>query len=628
MLVRFWGTRGSIPTPGPSTVRYGGNTSCIEVRSRQSLVIFDCGTGARALGTSLAAEGGRFSAHLFLSHVHWDHIQGFPFFLPAFLPNAELKVYGAAGMEVGLEESLSGQMQYTYFPVRLGDLSSQITFHEVGEESFQASEFAVDTKYLNHTCPAVGYRLSIGGSSVAYLSDHEPFWPHDAAGSPEDVLLHPADRRHVAFAEGADLLIHDAQYTSEEYPARRGWGHSTIEYVVDVALAARVKRLALFHHDPARTDAAIDELVARAQRRVLAQRGNLEVVGAAEGSAIEIREQEALKPALKPLAVAHSKPPARILLLGSAERRMQLREALAPDGYRLNEADLTGQEDDWGVLNPDLIVVAAPADESPVAILRAVNAVAPKPPVVAILEAVQDQLTLRHVGELAADVIQVPFGAPNLRARVRACLARTDHSGGETRLASAPSPERLDVLAVLPPGELAAMLDEGTVCGFRPGEVLFHQGELPQGVYFIRRGTARVVVETPDGRQVTVGQAGPGETIGEMSALDGSPRSATVVATEPVEASYVTRETFRETIRKNPDTSLRLLQLLVRRLRAVDMRMAGLEPTTSLAASPDAETLEQKIQQLQLHLDNMGLTREHLEWYADRSTAPTSAGSP
>lgn len=167
------------------------------------------------------------------------------------------------------------------------------------------------------------------------------------------------------------------------------------------------------------------------------------------------------------------------------------------------------------------------------------------------------------------------------------------------------------------------MLDEGTVCGFRPGEVLFHQGELPQGVYFIRRGMARVVVETPDGRAVTVGHAGPGETIGEMSALDGSPRSATVVATEPVEASYVTRETFRETIRRNPDATLRLLQLLVRRLRAVDMRMAGIEPPTALPSGSDGESLEQKIRQLQLQLDQLGLTRENLEWYAEHSGTPS-----
>ena len=263
-----------MPTPGPGTVRYGGNTSCIEVRSSRSLAIFDCGTGARGLGASLAAEGGGLKAYLFLSHVHWDHIQGFPFFLPAFLPNAELEVYGAAGMESGLEESLSGQMQYTYFPVRLGDLRSRMSFHEVGEDAFRAGDFSVHTAYLNHTCPTVGYRIELGGASVAYLSDHEPYWPHDPARGVDGLLHHPADRRHVAFAEGADLLIHDAQYLAEEYPARRGWGHSTVEYVVDVAAAAKVKRLALFHHEPVHDDKQLSRLVAETRRLEQITRGS------------------------------------------------------------------------------------------------------------------------------------------------------------------------------------------------------------------------------------------------------------------------------------------------------------------------------------------------------------------
>ncbi|HEY3115796.1 MAG TPA: MBL fold metallo-hydrolase, partial [Chloroflexota bacterium] len=260
MQVRFWGVRGSIPTPGPGTVRYGGNTSCVEVRSGDTLGIIDCGSGARGLGAALAAEGGHVKAHLFISHFHWDHIHGFPFFLPAFLPTAELEVFGAAGMEQGLEEALAGQMQYTYFPVRLGELSSHISFHEVGEDTFQAGAFTVWTQHMNHTAPTIGYRLTGKGATVAYLSDHEPWWPHDPAQNLGNLLIHPADRRHVDFASGADLLIHDSQYTAEEYPARRGWGHSTIEYVVDVAIAAGAKRLAIFHHDPTRDDKALDAL--------------------------------------------------------------------------------------------------------------------------------------------------------------------------------------------------------------------------------------------------------------------------------------------------------------------------------------------------------------------------------
>lgn len=618
MLVRFWGTRGSLPTPGPGTVRYGGNTSCIEVRSGQSVAIFDCGTGARGLGASLAAESTGLTAHLFLSHVHWDHIQGFPFFLPVFLPTADLEVYGAPGMEVGLEESLSGQMQYTYFPVRLDDLSSHMSFYEVGEDSFRAGEFDVATQYLNHTCPAVGYRLMVGGASVAYLSDHEPFWPHDTAGRPEDLLHHPANRRHARFAEGADLLIHDAQYLSEEYPARRGWGHSTIDYAVDVAISAGVRRLALFHHDPMRDDAAMDRLLARARERALALGSDLEVLAAAEGGEIEIEEPGSREGSLQPLIIGSRAAPARILLLGTEERRRQLREALSPDAYRLNEGDLSDGEQDWGALDPDLVVVATPAGEPIEDLLSSVAKVLGGTPLVAVLEEVVDQATLRRIGEVAADVIGVPFGGPNLRARVRACLARRQRSARVNLVSHASAGEEFAVTDVLPPAEVAAMIRAGTTCGFRPGEVLFEQGEVAAGVYFMRRGIVKVVVATPDGREVTVGYAGPGETIGEMSALDGSPRSATVVAMEPVEATYVSRDGFRETISQTPETAMRLLQLLVRRLRSVDQMMANVGATQGPAADQPqgSNGLDDRLLQLQKRIDQLGLTRDNLDWYA------------
>lgn len=384
-------------------------------------------------------------------------------------------------MESGLEESLSGQMQYTYFPVRLTDLRSRMDFHEVGEDSFRAGDFSVHTAYLNHTCPAVGYRLELGGASIVYLSDHEPYWPHDPAAGVDGLLHHPADRRHVAFAEGADLLIHDAQYLSEEYPARRGWGHSTVEYVVDVAIAARVRQVALFHHDPNRSDAAVDALVERARNAARQRGADLEIFAAAEGHMVEVAENGAVETRALPLLSSAADPPARVLLLGDEPRRRQLREALGAESFRLNEAEVTAPPNDWAFLDPDLVVVSVSDGDDPVATLQAVKQAVPRRPVVAVVEDFRDQLVLRRLGEMAADVIEAPFGGPNLRARIRACLKRRDVATASLGGKPAPAGERLDMIDVLPPDELADMLQAAPICGFRPGEVVFQQGDRRSG---------------------------------------------------------------------------------------------------------------------------------------------------
>lgn len=621
MRVRFWGTRGSIATPGPSTVRYGGNTSCVEVRSGDSLAIIDCGTGARSLGASMAGQGGRVHAHLFITHFHWDHIQGFPFFLPAFLPQVELEVFGTPGMERGLEEALAGQMQYTYFPVRLEELRSRLSYHEVGEETFRAGDFGVTTHHLNHPAPTIGYRLEAGGGAVAYLSDHEPFWPHDSSRSIEDLLLHPADRRHVDFAAGADLLIHDAQYGAEEYPARRGWGHSTVEYAVDVAVAAKVARLALYHHDPARTDDAVDELVERAQRRARDWGADLEVFGAAEGLVVELPEEAAATVEAGPRVSVAAQGPARVLILGDPDRRAPVREALTEEGYRLSEAALDGTPTHWAALEPDLVVFGAGAVSGVVRAARAVKRAIADCPLVVVIEGLEDQLVLRQIGEEAADVIAVPFAVHNLRARVRACLARKSPgraSGGRPPRVA----EGLQIVEQLPAVELTPMLQAGARCSFRPGEVLFEQGGPPNGIYYLYTGRVRVVVETLDGRQVTVGYGGPGDTMGEMSAVDGATRSATVVALDPVEASYISREGFQEALGKNPDVALRVLRMLSRRLRATDALFAEVVAPEAAPGGPEgtsadeAAALRKKLGQLKARLEQMGLPRELMESYA------------
>ena len=167
MNVRFWGTRGSIPTPGHRTAIYGGNTSCVEIRTKDdTTIVLDCGTGIRVLGLDMLRRPGPHRIHLLIGHTHWDHIQGFPFFTPAFLPGSELNIYGSAAFQRSLEDSLSGQMQYSYFPVKLQDLASRIHYTELEEGFFRIGEILVETQYLNHTAPTIAYRISSDGATV------------------------------------------------------------------------------------------------------------------------------------------------------------------------------------------------------------------------------------------------------------------------------------------------------------------------------------------------------------------------------------------------------------------------------------------------------------------------------
>ena len=287
MRVRFWGTRGSVPTPGPTTVRFGGNTSCVEMRTDAgTLFIFDSGTGIRELGLHLARQGGPLSAHLMLGHTHWDHISGFPFFSPAFVPGNRLVIYGARDLDRSLRDVLAGQMHYTYFPVPLGDLRADIEFTELEEGKIPIEDAVVRTHYLNHTAVCMGYRLEADGASVAYITDHEPY------GLVEDGLrrgfVHGGDRRLIEFVRGVDLLIQDSQYTPEEYAARRGWGHGSVDYVTDVAVEAGVRKLALFHHEPTHADDEIDRMVAASRARAHETGSKLELFGAVEGQEVAL----------------------------------------------------------------------------------------------------------------------------------------------------------------------------------------------------------------------------------------------------------------------------------------------------------------------------------------------------
>lgn len=288
MRVTFWGTRGSIAKAGPRTVRYGGNTSCVEVRSDAGhLVVLDAGTGLHELGHRLmeSAQGRPIHGTLLISHTHWDHIQGLPFFAPLFEAGNEWHVYGPRGVDTTLSQILAGQMEYTYFPVALADLGATIDYHDLIEGTFVVDDLHVTTQYLHHPALTLGYRLEgRDGAVVVYSSDHEPHDVGLAAGGAVETSR--GDAHHLALLRDADLVIHDAQYLAAEYAAKRGWGHSTMEYVVDAAIAADVRRLALYHHDPTRTDDAVDEMVERARAR--AAHTGLDVFAASEETSVDV----------------------------------------------------------------------------------------------------------------------------------------------------------------------------------------------------------------------------------------------------------------------------------------------------------------------------------------------------
>lgn len=296
MKIRFWGTRGSIAKAGPTTVRYGGNTSCVEIRSAaDDVVILDAGTGIHGLGQEMTRESVvPRSASIFISHTHWDHIQGLPFFAPFFLPHHRWSIFGPSGVQKNLVDILRGQMSKAYFPITMQAFQAEINHHDLTEGHFQVGDISVTTQYLNHPGVTVGYRIEVDGVTVVYSTDHEPHARRLAAGGIPDKGSE--DARHGQFLANADFVIHDAQYTAAEYDKRIGWGHSTMEYVVDLAARADVKHLVLFHHDPNRTDGELDQIVEAARSRVEGRPGKTEISAAAEGHDLYKQKSAPLSP--------------------------------------------------------------------------------------------------------------------------------------------------------------------------------------------------------------------------------------------------------------------------------------------------------------------------------------------
>jgi phosphoribosyl 1,2-cyclic phosphodiesterase len=252
--VKFWGTRGSLATPGSDTLRYGGNTSCVEVRSRGGdLLVLDAGTGIRPLGDVISRDTRRID--ILISHLHMDHIQGLGFFEPLFWPDVEVHLWGPSSTTLGLHARLSRYLSPPLFPVRLYDLPCRPVLHDVVELGhFSAGPFEVDARLVCHPGPTVGYRIACDDVVLAYMPDHEPSLGVDEL--PEDRSWIPG----MEVAREADLLIHDAQFTHDEYPRYVGWGHSALPHTLAFAKAAEVALLVPFHHDPSHTDQALDRL--------------------------------------------------------------------------------------------------------------------------------------------------------------------------------------------------------------------------------------------------------------------------------------------------------------------------------------------------------------------------------
>lgn len=292
MKVRFWGTRGSIATPGAATLRYGGNTSCVEVRAKDHILVFDAGTGIHNLGVQLSKEfpSTPITVHVFISHTHWDHIQGFPFFLPAYGRQNRIIIYGPPGRDKTLRQIMRMQMDSDYFPVALGDMNPNIEILEV-REPISIGDLSITHFYLNHPALSLAYRVSDGTRSVVYATDNEPYKytlsshrdTSERLGLPEYL-----DDKFIEFLEATDLYIGEAQYTLEEYKAKLGWGHSPIESIVEFSVKAKVKRLALFHHDPYHDDAFVDGMVRHAQKLLAEQKSSIECFGAKEGMEVDL----------------------------------------------------------------------------------------------------------------------------------------------------------------------------------------------------------------------------------------------------------------------------------------------------------------------------------------------------
>ncbi len=425
MRVRFYGTRGSIATPGQATVRYGGNTSCVTVRSDSgALVLLDIGTGAAVLGRELMAEGRKLRGHILIGHTHWDHIQGLPFFAPLFVPGNEWHIYAPRGLRQTVHDTLAGQMQHAYFPIDLDQLGANIHYHDLVEGTLQIEDIGVTAQYLNHPALTLGYRLEADGASVVYATDHEP---HSRPLAENPGPIDGQDRRHADFLAGADLVIHDAQYLASEYASKVGWGHSTIEYAIAVARFAGARRLALTHHDPQRSDDALDALMRdlRSGDDGGDGAGGLEIFAAAEGQEIELRGDALQIPVVEFSAetvVTQALVGSAVLVaLKTPGRIHALTKALEDEQVRTIAAPIAEAAQAAAAERPSLLILEDTGGGAAEATARQVRAFDPDISVM-LISAGEDRGG--EAGTLFDDWLTEPFSSSYARARLRAALMR------------------------------------------------------------------------------------------------------------------------------------------------------------------------------------------------------------
>jgi len=293
--IKFWGTRGSIAVPSPDTLRYGGDTTCMELRADGKIIVLDAGTGIRPLGIALDKElqAPPIKLSLLITHAHWDHIQGFPFFKPAYDSKNEIRIFGFDGAGATFREIMTEPMKSPFFPITMRELSARMDINKLNEMKFSLGKLDIHAAFVNHPGVCAGYRIFTSGGSVAFLPDHEPyeFFLHSARGkelSAEEAREIGAEQHAalVQFLRGSDILILDSQYTDQEYETHIGWGHGSISSAVSLALEAEVQTLLLFHHDPNHDDEMVDTMVESARELAMKSASHLEVAGAQQGTEI------------------------------------------------------------------------------------------------------------------------------------------------------------------------------------------------------------------------------------------------------------------------------------------------------------------------------------------------------
>jgi phosphoribosyl 1,2-cyclic phosphodiesterase len=301
-LLKFWGVRGSIPTPGKTTLRYGGNTPCIELKfSKGPHFILDAGTGIRELGKKMIKNNSGQHSYIFISHFHWDHIQGLPFFRPAFDDKNTLVILGADDVTNKLPDIISFQMDPKFFPISIEDMKAKIEFRSIKEEQFAIDGVEIETIFLNHPGYALGFGFNYNNKKIVYISDNEPFQANgdqfdNKIQKPEDAQLNEAfdrfienkEEKLINFCSGADVLIHDSQFLPKEYEEKKMWGHSPFNYSVELAIKSNSRLLVLFHHDPDHDDNTIDKILKLSEKIIHSSSKKIKCLAAKEGLSINI----------------------------------------------------------------------------------------------------------------------------------------------------------------------------------------------------------------------------------------------------------------------------------------------------------------------------------------------------